>query len=149
MVRLVVPKTLYPTCETRSSSAGFGLEPAEVRGWNDVPQQLVLTRLERRTHEVPQQLPDWSRPPFQRTAGLSLNHSCGREYSMSQDYAQRAGTVRAFRNKVSPRDSAVITAMAIRYPVRHCERVRGDSKRQLAEPAVSYTHLTLPTIYSV
>ena len=31
-------------------------------------------------------------------------------------------------------DSAVIAAMAIRYPVRHCERVRGDSKRQLAEP---------------
>ena len=28
-------------------------------------------------------------------------------------------------------DSAVIAAMAIRYPVRHCERVRGDSKRQL------------------
>ena len=46
-------------------------------------------------------------------------------------YAQRAGTDRAFRNKVSPRDSAVIAAMAIRYPVRHCERVRGDSKRQL------------------
>ena len=101
---------------------GIGLEPAQVRGWNRCPTTVILTRAEvqgvvpRSTALVKTTVSTNSWPESKSLLWKGVLDVPG--------YAQRADTVRAFRNKVSPRDSAVIAAMAIRYLVRHCTDTR-------------------------